>query len=36
MYDKPTAHTTVNGNVTSAKWNASHTNVQIGLVVGMF
>lgn len=36
MYNKPTAATTVNSNVTSTKWNASHTNIQIGLVVGIF
>ena len=36
MYNKPTAATTVNGTVTSTKWNASHVNVQIGLVVGIF
>ena len=36
MYNKPTAATTVNSNAISAKWNASHTNIQIGLVVGIF
>jgi hypothetical protein len=36
MYNKPTAATTVNGTVTSTKWNTSHTNIQIGLVVGIF
>jgi hypothetical protein len=36
MYNKPTADTTVNSNVTSTKWNASHAKFQIGLVVGIY